>query len=131
MERKNDMSDENKDLEETGDIEESEELEEISEAEEEREIKANKKKKEDKSVKGRAAAASSTSKKKTKGKNRIVKWFREMRSELKKVIWPTRKQIVQNTTISLVIMAAAAILVWCIDNVGAQIVRAILSIAGK
>ena len=75
--------------------------------------------------------SSSPSKKKKRGKNRIAKWFREMRSELKKVIWPTRKQIVQNTVISLVIMAVAAVVVWGIDTIGAQIVSAILSVVGK
>ena len=28
---------------------------------------------------------------------RVAKWFREMRSELKKVVWPTGKQLSNNT----------------------------------
>ena len=31
----------------------------------------------------------------TRAGQRISKWFREMRSELKKVIWPSRKQLIQ------------------------------------
>lgn len=47
--------------------------------------------------------------KKTEGKPNIfvrfvqrgTKWFREMRAELKKVVWPTPKQLVNNTGIVL------------------------------
>ena len=62
---------------------------------------------------------------KKRGKNRIAKWFREMRSELKKVVWPTPKQIVNNTFVALCVMVAAAIVIWAIDQVGAQIFQAV------
>ena len=64
-------------------------------------------------------------KRKVKGSNRIAKWFREMRSELKKVVWPTPKQIFNNTLVSISVMVAAAIVIWAIDQVGAQIFQAI------
>ena len=32
----------------------------------------------------------------------IAKWFRELRSELKKVVWPTAKQTVNNTAVVIV-----------------------------
>jgi len=62
---------------------------------------------------------------KVKGSNRIAKWFREMRSELKKVVWPTPKQIVNNTLVSLSVMVAAAIVIWGLDQIGSQIFQAI------
>ena len=37
---------------------------------------------------------------------RIKQWFREMRSELKKVVWPTPKQVMNNS-----IIVAVAVLV--------------------
>ena len=64
-------------------------------------------------------------KKKVKGKNRFAKWFREMRSELKKVVWPTPKQIVNNTLISLAVMAVSAVVIWALDQIGGQIFQAI------
>ena len=64
-------------------------------------------------------------KRKVKGKNRFARWFREMRSELKKVVWPTPKQIVNNTFVALTVMAAAAIVIWVIDYAGTQIFQAI------
>ena len=70
-------------------------------------------------------------KKKVRGKNRFAKWFREMRSELKKVVWPTPKQIVNNTLVSLSVMAASAIAVWALDFAAGQIFQAIRTLAGR
>ena len=70
-------------------------------------------------------------KKRVKGSNRIARWFREMRSELKKVVWPTPKQIVNNTLVSLSVMVAAAIVIWAIDQAGGQIFQAIRLLGGK
>ncbi|MCL2427318.1 MAG: preprotein translocase subunit SecE [Oscillospiraceae bacterium] len=69
--------------------------------------------------------AKTSKKRKVKGSNRIAKWFREMRSELKKVVWPTPKQTVNNTIIALVVMACSAVLVWALDYVAGQIFVAI------
>jgi preprotein translocase subunit SecE len=71
------------------------------------------------------------SKKKVKGSNRIGRWFREMRSELKKVVWPTPKQTVNNTIIALVTMAVSAIAVWAVDWAATQIFQAILTLGGR
>ncbi|MCL1834670.1 MAG: preprotein translocase subunit SecE [Oscillospiraceae bacterium] len=69
-------------------------------------------------------------KKRKKGSNRIARWFREMRSELKKVVWPTPKQIVNNTFVALTVMVAAAIVIWAVDQVGAQIFQAVRRLGG-
>jgi len=65
-------------------------------------------------------------KRKIKGSNRLAKWFREMRSELKKVVWPTPKQIVNNTFVALTVMTCAAILIWALDYAAGQIFVAII-----
>jgi len=80
---------------------------------------------EDKNEKLEPAKSKAPAKRKVKGSNRIAKWFREMRSELKKVVWPTPKQILNNTMVSLSVMVVAAIVIWAIDQVGAQIFQAI------
>jgi len=74
--------------------------------------------------------AEEKSRKKSRGSGKIGKWFREMRSELKKVVWPTPKQILNNTTVALVVMIAAAIVVWAFDQVAAQGVNALISLGG-
>ena len=61
---------------------------------------------------------------------RIAKWFREMKSELQKVVWPTGKQLVKNTGISLVVMIASAIVIWGFDQLAQFLVRSLLTLAG-
>ena len=75
--------------------------------------------------------AKAPAKRKVKGSNRIAKWFREMRSELKKVVWPTPKQILNNTLVSLSVMVVAAVVIWAIDQVGGQIFQAIRLLGGR
>ena len=61
---------------------------------------------------------------------RIAKWWREMKSELKKVIWPTPKQTAKNTAVALVVMLVSAIVIWGFDEIAQLIVKAVISIAG-
>lgn len=61
---------------------------------------------------------------------RIGKWFREMRSELKKVIWPTPKTLTKNTLISLGMMLASAIVIWGFDELAQMLVKALFTLVG-
>ena len=60
--------------------------------------------------------------------SRIAKWFREMRSELKKVVWPTGKQVLNNTIVACVVMIVAGIVLWAFDPLAMVIVNALISI---
>ncbi len=53
------------------------------------------------------------------------KWFREMKSELKKVIWPTPKALRNNTLISLGMMLVSAVVIWGFDEFATMVVRLI------
>ena len=68
-----------------------------------------------------------TKKRRVKGSNRFLRWFREMRSELRKVVWPTPKQIVNNTFVALTVMTCAAILIWALDLAAGEIFVAIIT----
>lgn len=61
---------------------------------------------------------------------RIGKWFREMRSELKKVIWPTRKELVKNSLVSLAFMVISGLVIWGFDFVASKLVELLFLIAG-
>ena len=61
---------------------------------------------------------------------RAAKWFREMKSELKKVVWPTPKQLFNNTLVSVVVMIASAIVLWGFDMLASGLVHALINIAG-
>ena len=61
---------------------------------------------------------------------RIKKWFRDMKSELKKVVWPTPKQFGKNTAVALVMMAASAIVLWGFDTLASAAVKALITLVG-
>ena len=61
---------------------------------------------------------------------KVGKWFREMRSELKKVVWPTRKQLINNTVVSVVVMLVSALGVWGFDQIARLLVQGLLALKG-
>ena len=64
------------------------------------------------------------------GGNRIGRWFRELRSELKKVSWPTRAQMINNTWVVLVVTCVCAVAVWGFDLVAGLIIRTLIDFVG-
>ena len=59
---------------------------------------------------------------------RVKKWFRDMKSELKKVVWPTPKQTAKNTGVALVVIVLCAVVLWGFDNIAQAVVRALIDI---
>ena len=45
----------------------------------------------------------------------IGTWFREMKSELKKVVWPSGKQVYKNTIVVLAVCALFAAITFVMD----------------
>ena len=43
------------------------------------------------------------------------KWFREMKSELKKVVWPSKEDTKNNTVVVLVVVAISAVTMIALD----------------
>ena len=56
-----------------------------------------------------------TSEKSQKKPNRIVKWFKDLRSEIKKVTWPSRQTVFTNTSVVLVTVVLTSALVGALD----------------
>ena len=59
---------------------------------------------------------------------RVRKWFRDMRSELKKVVWPTPKQTAKGTVVAIVMMVLCAIVLWGFDSAAQAAVKALINI---
>ena len=59
---------------------------------------------------------------------RIGRWFREMKSELKKVVWPTPKQTVNNTVIVIVCVIVVGIFIWIFDALASGIIAALIDL---
>lgn len=61
-----------------------------------------------------AAAASTTKKPKQKG--RMKEYFKGVKLEMKKVVWPTKKEMGSFTAVVLITCAAFALAFWAIDS---------------
>lgn len=59
------------------------------------------------------------------------KWVRELKSELKKIQWPTTKQTVNNTVIVIVCVLVVGVFIWVFDGLATAIINALLHLAGK
>ena len=62
---------------------------------------------------------------------RVGKWLKDMRSELKKVQWPTRKQTVNNTVIVIICCIIVGICIWLFDALAGAVITALLDLFGK
>ncbi len=47
----------------------------------------------------------------------ICRYFRELRSELKKVVWPTPQQVLKNTLIVAACVLVVGVFIWLFDFV--------------
>lgn len=61
---------------------------------------------------------------------RTSRWFREMKSELKKVVWPTGKQTLNNVIVAVVVMVLTGVVIWAFDQLAYLIVQSLISIGG-
>ena len=59
---------------------------------------------------------------------RIARWFREMRSELKKVVWPTGKDTAKNTGTVLLCSLCVGACIWIFDAVAMLAVKSLLGV---
>ena len=58
---------------------------------------------------------------------RIGKWLKDMKSELKKVQWPTRKQTVNNTLIVIACVVVVGLFIWVFDFIANSAIDLLLT----
>ena len=80
----------------------------------------------DKSAKNETKKAAKT--KDAKGKGGIKKYFRDLRSEIKKVVWPSKEKVINNTGVVLTVIAVCGLGLFGIDSLLAVAVNALLGI---
>ena len=56
----------------------------------------------------------------------ISRYFRELRSELKKVVWPTPQQVLKNTLIVLACVVVVGVFIWLFDFVAQVGINALI-----
>ena len=59
---------------------------------------------------------------------RIGRWFREMKSELKKIVWTSKSQMVNNTLVVLACVLVVGIFIWVFDAVAGLVVNGIITL---
>ena len=65
-----------------------------------------------------------------KKKGGIGRWFREMRSELKKVVWPTPAKVTKNTITVILCSLGIGVFIWIFDGVAALAIKTLLGAFG-
>ena len=59
--------------------------------------------------------AKSPDKKKDKKPNRVARWLKDLKGELKKVTWPTKKELINATLAVVCFVAAFTLIIWLMD----------------
>ena len=59
---------------------------------------------------------------------RLARWFREMKSELKKVVWPKRKELVRACLVVAACILVIGVFIWIVDGVAAAVIRALINL---
>jgi len=57
-------------------------------------------------------------------------FMREARTELRKVVWPTRKETTQTTLVVMGVVSVVAIFLWLVDGILSWVVRLLLGQGG-
>lgn len=50
-----------------------------------------------------------------KGMQGVARYFVETKAELKKIVWPTPKKVINNTGVVLFFMLVVGAFIWCLD----------------
>ena len=49
--------------------------------------------------------------------SRVGKWFRDLKSECKKIVWPTRKQTANNSMVVIATILVIGAFIWILDAI--------------
>ena len=63
-----------------------------------------------------------------RGWRRIRRYFRELKSELKKVVWTSKRQMLNNTLIVLLCVLIVGVFIWIFDALGGLIIDGIIAL---
>ena len=59
---------------------------------------------------------------------RIARYFRELKSELKKVVWSTPKQVAKNTLIVIACVIVVGVFIWVFDFVAQALITNLIGL---
>ena len=74
--------------------------------------------------------AKDAKKKKGPGKlDRVKKWFKDLKGELKKVTWPSMKSVVKNVGVVIMCVLLVGVCIWVFDWLARMVVDALLQLS--
>ena len=59
---------------------------------------------------------------------RVKRVFRDIKGETKKIVWPTKSQIINNTGIVIVVVLISSVFIGCFDTIMTFLIKLFLSI---
>lgn len=60
--------------------------------------------------------------------NRLGKYFRDVRAEMRKVQWPNRKELVAYTNVTLLTVAVVSVVIFLIDLVFSGVLKLLMRV---
>lgn len=72
-----------------------------------------------------------TSPKKNKKPNKVARWFKDLKGEIKKIFWPDGKTVFRNTLIVIVVVAIAAAVIYLFDQGMSLGLKGVKKLAGE
>ena len=82
------------------------------------------------SVSSDKKAKDAKKKKDAKKPNRVLRWLKDLRGELKKVTWPSLKDVVKNVGIVIACVIVVGVCIWVFDYLAHAVVGALLNLFG-
>ena len=74
--------------------------------------------------------AKAPKKKDAKKPNRVLRWLKDLKGELKKVTWPSFKDTMKNVGIVIACVIFVGIFIWVFDFLARAVVEALLNLFG-
>ena len=75
--------------------------------------------------------AAKAAKKKDKKPNRVLRWLKDLKGELKKVTWPSAKDTIKNVGIVIACVIIVGVCIWVFDYLAHAVVGALLNLFNK
>ena len=82
------------------------------------------------SVSSDKKAKDAKKKKDAKKPNRVLRWLKDLKGELKKVTWPSVKDVVKNVGVVIVCVLVVGVFIWGFDALAHAVVGALLNLFG-
>ena len=67
-------------------------------------------------------------KKQEKKPNRVLRWLKDLRGELKKVTWPSAKDTMKNVGIVILCVILVGVFIWVFDALARAVIDALLKL---